>query len=454
MTAMNFRRARLLKAGIMGSGPVVYWMSRDQRTSENWALIFCQDIAIKNGLPLSVIFCLVPEFLGASRRHYSFMLEGLREVERKLDEMNINFFLLNGSPESEIPGFIDEHRASLLVADFSPLRISLNWKKEVAKQISIPFYEVDAHNIVPCWLSSNKQEYAARTFRPKIYRLLPEFLDEIPVLHRNSVCFEENSDNRWDAAEIYRTSTDEKRSAIRHIAPGEDAAKRRLRSFIQEKLSLYEKERNDPSKDGQSGLSPYLHFGHISAQRVALDVLASMKEPGSFLEELVVRKELSDNFCYYNSNYDSRLGFPDWSRKSLDEHQRDLREYIYTTEDLEKARTHDQLWNAAEREMTILGKMHGYMRMYWAKKILEWTESPAEALNAAIYLNDRYEIDGRDPNGYTSIAWSIGGVHDRAFKERPIFGKIRYMSYKGMRSKFDVQGYIEHVSRLEQISET
>jgi deoxyribodipyrimidine photo-lyase len=167
-----------------------------------------------------------------------------------------------------------------------------------------------------------------------------------------------------------------------------------------------------------------------------------MKDAGAFLEELIVRRELSDNFCYYNQNYDNLQSFPAWARSTLEEHARDRREYLYTPEELERAHTHDDLWNAAQLEMVRRGKMHGYMRMYWAKKILEWSPSPAEALHAAIYLNDRYELDGRDPNGYVGAAWSIGGVHDRAWKERAIYGKVRYMSYNGAKRKFDVQAYI------------
>ena len=205
--------------------------------------------------------------------------------------------------------------------------------------------------------------------------------------------------------------------------------------------------RNDPTREGQSDLSPYLHFGQIAAQRVALEVEgapAGTKAKEAFLEELIVRRELSDNFCYYHPQYDSVACFPQWARKTLDEHHDDPREYLYTPAQFEQAQTHDDLWNAAQREMVQTGKMHGYLRMYWAKKILEWTSSPEEALKIAIYLNDRYELDGRDPNGYTGIAWSLGGVHDRAWAERKVFGKIRYMSYKGCKAKFDVAAYFKN----------
>ena len=215
---------------------------------------------------------------------------------------------------------------------------------------------------------------------------------------------------------------------------------------MQKKLASYETQRNDPTVDGQSNLSPYLHFGHISAQRVAFDIQESdapKKDKDVFLEELIVRRELSDNFCFYNENYDSFEGFPSWARTSLAKHRNKPREYIYSREQFEYASTHDKLWNAAQREMVTLGKMHGYMRMYWAKKILEWSKSPELAMEIAIYMNDKYELDGRDPNGYTGIAWSIGGVHDRAWGERRIFGKVRFMSYHGCKGKFDTEQYIK-----------
>jgi deoxyribodipyrimidine photo-lyase len=219
-----------------------------------------------------------------------------------------------------------------------------------------------------------------------------------------------------------------------------------LKAFLKNKLGFYEERSNNPTADGLSNLSPYLHFGQISAQRVALEVSrteAQQNGKEAFLEELIVRRELSDNFCYYNENYDHFEGFPNWAKETLNKHRNDTRPYIYSLDTLEDARTHDELWNAAQRQMIVKGKMHGYMRMYWAKKILEWTPSPEEALRIANYLNDRYELDGRETNGYVGVAWSIGGVHDRAWPERPVFGKIRYMSYNGCKSKFKVDAYIE-----------
>ncbi|MDD5644415.1 MAG: deoxyribodipyrimidine photolyase, partial [bacterium] len=240
---------------------------------------------------------------------------------------------------------------------------------------------------------------------------------------------------------------------VNWIEPGEKAALRTLRNFIKNGLPGFASQRNDPNMGAESNLSPYLHFGQISAQRAALEINkspASKEAKEAFLEELIIRRELADNYCLYNKNYDNPAGFPDWAKKTLSEHKKDKREYTYSLKQLETAGTHDALWNAAQLQMLKTGKMHGYMRMYWAKKILEWTESPEQAQKIAVYLNDKYELDGRDPNGYAGIAWSIGGVHDRAWGERHIFGKIRYMSYNGCKSRFNTAAYIRKVNDIRE----
>lgn len=442
---MNQERARIIKEGKGGTGPVVYWMSRDQRVQDNWALLFAQQTAIERKAPLAVVFCLVPSFLNASIRHYGFMVRGLQEVESILRKRNISFHLLTGHPEKEIPSFITKNKISTLVTDFDPLRIKRQWKDTVSAMINIPFYEVDAHNIVPCRVASPKQEYAAYTFRPKIMMALPEFLAEFPKPRKHPFTLNKRiPDVDWKKA-VKTLNADHSVPETDWIVPGEKAALKALKYFIESKLPHYADLRNDPVKDGQSNLSPYLHFGQLSAQKAALEAdnaECPAKSKKAFLEELIVRRELSDNFCYYNDHYDSFAGFPEWAQKTLNAHRKDRREYIYSLKKFENAQTHDALWNAAQIEMVKRGKMHGYMRMYWAKKILEWSSSPEKALETAICLNDKYELDGRDPNGYTGIAWSIGGVHDRAWNERRIFGKIRYMSYNGCKGKFDVRAYI------------
>ncbi len=439
---MNTKRVRQLKKLTEGGGPVVYWMQRDQRASDNWALIFALEKAKELNTSVVVCFCVVEKFFDAAARQYRFMLEGLKQVESSLKKKNIAFKLLSGKPGLEIPKFAEMINASLIVSDFNPMKIIREWEKSVLDKTEISHYCVDAHNIVPCWEASDKAEFAAYTIRPKINKLLPEFIDEFPETRQEKNVFSFSND--WEKAERkLKINFDVKE--IDWLKPGEDAAKKTLRKFIETKFKDYAELRNDPNSMTVSDMSPYIHFGQISAQRIALDIqpfIEYQESQKAFLEELIIRRELSDNFCFYNKNYDSFDGFHSWAKDTLNNHRRDKREYIYLKDDFENAATHDDLWNAAQIEMTRFGKMHGYMRMYWAKKILEWTKSPEEALETAIYLNDKYELDGRDPNGYTGIAWSIGGVHDRAWTERSVFGKIRYMNYNGCKRKFNVDKYI------------
>ncbi len=424
-------------------------------------------------MPLAVVFCLPPTFLEATERSYGFILKGFQETELLLMEKSIPFFLLLGTPEIEIPKFVSQYKVTKLVTDFNPLNIIDQYKSSVAKKFNSSFYEVDAHNIVPARVASEKQEFGAYTIRPKIHRLLPEFLDDFPKVRKHP--FDWNTTvPRIDwkksnkSLQIDRTVTE-----VEWIKPGENSAQSALNDFLKNRLQLYNNDRNDPTINGQSNLSPYLHFGHLAPQRVALEVIqlsgkniqdiVQKKKNGSaikpetglgneeaFLEELIIRREIADNFTYYNKNYDSFEGFPAWAQLSINQHRNDKREYLYTVDQFEQAQTHDELWNAAQNEMVFTGKMHGYMRMYWAKKILEWTPSPEEALMIGNYLNDKYELDGRDPNGYTGMAWSIGGVHDRAWFERPVFGKIRYMNYNGCKNKFNVTAYIERIQTFKK----
>jgi deoxyribodipyrimidine photo-lyase len=442
---VNRQRVRPLNRARPGHGLVIYWMSRDQRVQDNWALLYAQEVALALGQPLAVVFCLVPTFLGATLRQYGFMLKGLHQVARDLASLNIPFFLLTGDPAQELPRFAEEYRIGVMVSDFSPLRLVRNWKSAVAERIGVALEEVDAHNIVPCWLASDKAEYGAYTLRPRLQRLLPEFLEDLPPLSRQPVAWQgKRPDLRWDRVTT-QLAIDLSVPEVTWLSPGERPARARLDYFLEHRLPHYGEGRNDPTLAGQSDLSPYLHFGQLAPQRVALEVKRRRGHDASreaFLEELIVRRELAENFCFYQPHYDTVGGFPAWAQKTLNEHRGDKREPLYSPEALESGRSHDELWNAAQRQMVRRGKMHGYLRMYWAKKILEWTASPEEALSLAIYLNDKYELDGRDPNGYAGIAWSIGGVHDRAWGERPIFGKIRYMSYNGCRAKFRVEVYI------------
>ncbi len=454
MTAqVDSRRIREIRSGTSGNGPVVYWISRDQRAHDNWALLYAQACALKLNRPLAVVFNLVPEFLDATIRQYGFMLDGLKEVGAELDKLNIPLIVLAGDPTETIPEFVADNDVSLLVCDMSPLRIHRSWVHGVAEKIAIPFSRVDAHNIVPIWETSDKQEFAAHTIRPKINKRLEEFLTDFPKLKKHPVNWPRAVPTAdWNKLRK-SLKVDTSVPQVTWLTPGAKAADRVFDVFLNTRLADYGEKRNDPNSNLQSELSPYLHFGQISAQRVALTMKQHDEHIASqegFLEQLVIRRELSDNFCWYNQNYDSWDGLPDWGRETLNEHRSDPRQYICNRDDFEHARTHDELWNAAQQEMVTLGKMHGYMRMYWAKKILEWSANPEDALQTAIRLNDKYELDGRDPNGYAGVAWSIGGLHDRPFAPRDIFGKIRFMSYNGCKRKFDVAAYINRVNQLKR----
>lgn len=446
---MHPHRVRTIKQGREGKGPILYWMSRDQRSQDNWSLLYGQELSLEKNVPLVVVFCLVPHFLGATVRQYGFMIKGLKEVEKSLEKKRIPFYCLVGEPQDQLPSFIKNIDPAVVITDFDPLRLKREWKEAIADRLALPFLEVDSHNIVPCWIASPKKEFGAFTLRPKLDRILYDFMEEFPSLKTQTLAWKGTVPAiPWEKL-LNTLPVDRSVSEIDWLKPGEKAARNRLLGFVKKTLEEYREKRNDPTQDGQSNLSPYLHFGQISAGRIALEVKKAAADPESkkaFLEELIVRRELSDNYCYYNPDYDRFAGFPDWARGTLEIHRKDRRDYLYSQEQLEKGRTHDPLWNAAQKEMVGKGKMHGYLRMYWAKKILEWTPSPEEAQRIAIDLNDKYELDGRDPNGYAGIAWSIGGVHDRAWGERPVFGKIRYMTYKGIKSKFKIESYIKENS--------
>lgn len=440
---MNPRRIHILRDGPVIRGPVLYWMHRDFRARDNWGLTHARLQALKIGQPVAVVFCLAPEFAGATAVHFDFLLAGLRQTAHALRQQNISFFALTGNPGVEVANFARANGAGLMVTDFDPLRVKMQWHKDLLSACEQPVHEVDSRNIVPARVVSDRREFMARTIRPKIMRLLLEFLDDFPLLPPHP--------HDWPKT-LTEPDFTVPRSGLSHdtgrqkllVESGEKAGRSLLQDFLKNRLPFYA-NRNDPNQDVCSNLSAHLHFGMLSAQRAALETQScglGGEHVDSFLDELIVRRELSDNFCLHTPDYDTEDGFPTWARESLHKHRNDSRAIIHSPEEFEDARTHDPLWNAAQTQMLRSGKMHGYMRMYWAKKILEWSPSPADALCTAIRLNDRHSLDGRDSNGYTGIAWSIGGVHDRGWTERPIFGKIRYMNLAGARRKFDVDRYV------------
>jgi len=453
--AVQVERIRQLNEAAQGNGPVVYWMQRDQRADENWALLYAQEKALERKVPLVVVFNLTPSFGDASFRHYDFMLKGLKEVESDLGDRNIPFILLSGNPADTVPEFSAGIHAGEVVTDFNPLQFTVQWREKVAKKLGVRLTQVDARNVVPCWVASPKEEFAAYTFRPKIHKQLRNFLHTFPLLqeHPHSGKLKQPAVD-WDAL-LKDIETNQDTQPVDWLTSGTRAAKLRLAEFIAVDLDTYAEDRNDPNKNAVSHMSPYLHFGQISAQWVALQVQAatdySRESRDVFLEELIVRRELTDNFCFYNKNYDQVAGAHAWAQKTIAEHAGDEREYLYERKELEEGKTHDELWNAMQMQMVTEGKMHGWCRMYWAKKILEWSPNTQTAIDRALYLNDKYELDGSDPNGIVGVMWSICGVHDRAWTERPIFGKIRYMNFNGAKRKFNIQAYIDTYTPKETL---
>jgi len=444
---INPLRTHLWRTGPGGRGPVVYWMSRDQRVADNWALLHAFAVSVSSRRPLHVVFCLADAFLGAGFRHYAFMLEGLREVAAGCAARGIRFELLRGDPGQEVAAYCRQAGARAVVTDFDPLRVKQEWRRRVMAAVDADFYETDAHNVVPCRAASMKREYGARTLRPRIGRLLPEFAEDFPETPEHPFG-ERGLRVTWSVAEaLAGLGASGGGQAATDILPGEAAGLTALRDFIATRLPGYARGRNDPNAGMVSGLSPYFHFGQLAPQRAVLAVMAARREAAqenvdAFVEEAVVRRELSDNFCLHCADYDRFEGLPDWGKKTLTAHAGDQREHVYSPEDFEAGRTHSALWNAAQAQLRETGRMHGYMRMYWAKKILEWSQGPQEAVATAIRLNDRYALDGRDPNGYVGVLWSVGGLHDRPWTERPVYGQVRYMNERGCRRKFDVDAYI------------
>lgn len=428
---------------------VLYWMQAAQRSEYNHALEYAIGRANQANLPVVILFCLIDDYPEANLRHYHFMLRGLHDTKQALYKRGIQMVVHHGSPEAAVPKYGQE--AHEVVVDAGHLRIQRRWRQAVANALPCPLTEVETNLIVPVEQVSEKENFSAGTLRPRIQRQLPKYL--VPMRHARSkrdsleMKFEGLDISDLDEA-LDKLALDRSVSPAPHFTGGTRAAKKRLRTFLSDKIDHFADLRNDPSQDYTSGLSPYLHFGQISPLYVALQA-DKTDSPGkaSFLEELIVRRELAFNFVHYNPKYDQYEALAPWALRTLNFHARDKREYVYTLEQFENACTHDPYWNAAQREMVVTGKMHGYMRMYWGKKILEWTKHPRDGFEIALALNNRYELDGRDPNAFAGVAWCFG-QHDRAWGERPVFGKVRYMNANGLRRKFDIEAYVKRVSYL------
>ena len=433
---------------------VVYWMQRAMRVLDNPAL----DVAIEAGnlldLPVVIFFSVIGNYPHANLRHYHFLQQGLRDVEEDAAGCGIGF-VLRRYPDNSLEAFLEEVSAALLIGDENPYREPERWRQVLARRLKLPYWTVDADVVVPSRIFG-RDYFLLHHFRPRLKEQLPKFL--VP---QNKV---------WPRCEwkpprgLARYSLDLDITAgfdklDRTVKPvdtftgGTHAALKRLRDFAAHDLARYDTQRNHPEVKGTSRLSPYLHFGNISPITIALaceEAVNTGRAPAvaldRFLDELIGWRELSVLLVRYNPDYDNWECAEPWARKSLREHAADPRPERYMLAELEHARTADELWNAAQREMVETGWMHNYMRMYWAKRILEWAPDPATAFDWAVILNDKYQLDGRDPNGYAGIAWAIVGKHDRPWFDRPIFGTIRTMTAASTARKFDSEAYIRQNS--------
>lgn len=425
---------------------VLYWMQSAQRAEGNHALEYAIRQANDLGLPVVAVFGVAEGYPEANERHYAFMLEGLRETAGALRERGISVAVWRRAPdEAALEAAAD---AALIVADRGYLHLQKKWRARVAREAPCRVVQVETDVVVPVDAVSAKEEYAARTIRPRIHRLLDSYLVplEETLPRKDSLGLDLDSLDLSDpGALLGRLDVDRSVGPVESFRGGASNARRLLEDFIARKLDDYAELRNHPDLDCVSHMSPYLHFGQVSPLTIALEVLRGGGGAAeAYLEELIVRRELSMNFVHHNADYDTFDCLPAWAVATLDKHRGDRREYLYSAEELERGETHDPYWNVAQQEMVATGKMHNYMRMYWGKKIIEWSETPEEAFRTALRLNNRYELDGRDANSFAGVAWCFG-KHDRPWRERPVFGTVRYMNAAGLERKFDMAAYLRKV---------
>ncbi|MEI8094708.1 MAG: deoxyribodipyrimidine photo-lyase [Spirochaetales bacterium] len=445
---------------------VLYWMQASVRVRANLALVEAAAQARSLGCPLAVVFCLTA-FPEANARSFAFLLDGLQDVAASLDDLGVSFTVVRGEPIDVVP--LCGRLARLVVFDRGYLPIQRRWRERVAAALPCPVLEVEDNVAVPVETVSTKSEWSAATLRPKLMRLAElETLSE-PVW--SPVAAPSHLKERWKLAgvevldavpsrqDLARFGNQAGHVPATELPGGERAAWRAWTTFAQTRLERYDSDRNDPNLDATSGLAPYLHFGHITP----LTILAELKSNGlwkpalsyrrsgedpvsKFLDELLVRRELAVNAAWYNPEFASFAGLPQWARRTLANHALDRREFLYTPEQWEAALTHDPAWNAAQTELVTTGRLHGTLRMYWGKKLLEWSADPAEAFDLALRLNNKYALDGRDPNSAAGVAWCFG-AHDRPWGERPVYGLVRCMTSGGLARKFDLAAYLRRFTR-------
>jgi len=434
---------------------VLYWMQQSQRAEWNHAFEYAIRLGNELGKPVVVCFGIMDDYPEANERHYTFMVEGLKELQEAFAKRDCRLLIRRGSPEEVALEL--EPAAAALICDRGYLRHQRKWRRKVARGAGCRVIQIESDVVVPVETASDKREYAARTIRKKLMSRYEEYLEEPePVMpEKASLELDIEGDRVEEVSEFISSMNldDTVKPVSEHFNGGTSRAKKRFQHFLDEQLEVYDEHRNQAQTDDTSHMSMYLHFGMISPCYLIKEVQQrqSKENVASFVEELLVRRELGVNFCYFEPDYyDSYKCLPDWAHKTLEEHKDDERKYIYTREELENAKTHDPYWNAAMLEMKHSGYMHNYMRMYWGKRILAWTNTPRYAYETTLYLNNKYFLDGRDCNSFSNVAW-IFGLHDRAWQERPVFGKTRIMTAGGLERKFDTEAYIEKVERRTEV---
>ncbi len=436
---------------------VLYWMQVFRRADDNAALAYAIARANELGVPCVVYEGLRPDYPHASDRIHRFVIEGARDTAARLAARGVaHVFFLPRTPAAA-RGVVAElaSRASLVVSDDFPSFVIPRHNASVAARAPCAFVVVDDCAVVPMALLA-KAEVAARTIRPKVMRALAAWLrpidDPRPVVAppgRLALPFDPVDLARADLGSLVAACEIDHGVPVVEATPGgTSAGERRLADFVRGPLATYDLDRNDPARDATSGLSPYLHFGMLGARRAALEARASGQGPAleAFLEQLLVRRALSFNFARNHPDHAAWTALPLWARATLDAHAPDGRYIEVTVRELEEARSPDELWNAAMRELRVRGAVQPYARMLWGKLPLLWTLKPEAAHAAIVHLNDRWALDGRDPNGYANVSWCFG-LHDRPWPERRVFGSVRSMTSASARRKLDFESYISRWSR-------
>lgn len=442
-------RIRHLQEGESEGDYVLYHMQSTQRSEHNpaleWAILKANQLEQR----LLVSFAVDEDFPEANTRSFDFMLKGLQQTAEELQERGVKFVARRRPPANLVAEL--SKQASWLILDRGYLRYHREFEAELSKNLSLPITQIETESVVPHELVSDKQEYAARTIRPKVMDKLESFRVSLePVeLQKHSLQLSVRGDK---LEEIRRKLSCPKLADVDRFFPaGTQTAKRRFQEFLKQDLSHYDKQRNQAQTSHLSHMSPYLHFGQISATQLLLMLDEHMgrtsKNSDSFVEELAVRRSLAQNYCIHQPDYDSFSGLPEWAQQTLEAHKDDPREDVYTRDQLENGETHDPYWNAAQKEMRVTGYMHNHMRMYWGKQILRWCNTPQYAYKTALYLNNKYFLDGRDPNSYSNVSW-LFGLHDQGWKERPIYGKVRCMTSGGLERKCDPEAYVKRVEKV------